>query len=105
MKNIKWSNVSGKYIANGSSLIKPLPNLTNAKVKKLFGKLPEGTKEKYSEAIVLINNIETPIDGNKIFPDNNPKGIYTLYTCHGEWRIGGYKENALTDELVSFLCS
>jgi hypothetical protein len=101
--DIKWE-VNVNVSRGGTSLLLELPNVTNKMVKKKFGKLPDGLKDKYSESLHITNNIETPI-GRKKWCDEKASGIYTLYCSYGVWRIGGFGNNKLVKALEEYLMS
>jgi len=103
MKNTVGNFQVSEVNTQGTSLIKELPKLTNKKVKEIFGFLPAGLKDKYSNGIVLIHKDEKVVPSTSFWAEDSCKGIYTLYTCGGEWRIGGFPGNQHTEELAQLL--
>ena len=100
--NPQWTRVKDINIA-GTSLQLELPEITNADIKKLFGELPAGANAhtKYSdESIYLVNNIEKPVESIQYY---DGRGIYTLYTLYGVWRIGGFPGNKFTQQLRDYI--
>jgi hypothetical protein len=85
LTQITWTR-KDSMDCDGTSLSIQLEGLTNETIQKAFGKLPKGVspKTKYSNPIVVFNNIE-----GEQFP-------YTIYTYFGTWRIGAI-ENAKYD--------
>jgi hypothetical protein len=70
-----FSRVKNKSYLVRSSLWFVLPELTNDRVRKLFGTgMADQDKAKYSKSIV----IKSLITGN----------LYTLYKSYGIWRVG-----------------
>lgn len=103
--DLKWTR-NDTVNCTATSLQQELPQLTNSIVKAKFGKLPAGcnSNEKYSEHIIITNNIEPAIEAKGFF-DDKVSGIYTLYCFYGEWRIGGSSKNKFTKELEAYLLS
>ena len=102
MKNnfIRKTNISHR----STSLLRPLPGVTNERIAELFGPLPKytGIGEKYSENIILIHKDEPYIESTKFF-DDQATGIYCLYTSIGVWRIGGFSSNKHINELEKLI--
>lgn len=77
----------------GTGFAVELKDVTTLQLKSLFGSVPKGfgKKNKYSESMFITNA-------------KDPKGVYTIYTSFGIWRIGskGASVEGLAD-LVSFI--
>lgn len=102
---LNWK-LNSEAPCTGSSLAKELPGVTNQRIQKLFGVLPSGVcaHEKYSDHLVLTNEVEGH-HGETADVDfwNGLKGVYTLYTCYGEWRIGATANSKFVEELAAYI--
>lgn len=102
-----WRVSKTKINTMGSSRQIELPTVTNEMIREKFGKLPAGTAKhnKYSERLIIVNNLETIELADKPVFSEKGSGFYTLYCANGEWRIGGFSKNKFTAQLVEFIKS
>lgn len=70
----------------GTSFSMSLPNIKNETILSLFGKLPTRLKQDFSNRLVLVHDDLEPDKGDGSFVRSN-KGIFSLSTCRGVWRI------------------
>lgn len=69
--------ITPKAAIEGTSLLKAIKS-SNCRIKEVFGKLPTGLRQKYSNHLIVTHG-----DTGEVF---------TIYTCFGEWRVGGRSE-------------
>jgi hypothetical protein len=101
-KNTTPWKINTKISANATALMIVLNDVTDYQVKSAFGKLPTGLKQKYSNQLVITHKDEKAIEETSCAEGT---GIYTVYTCYQEWRIGGFITNEHMEDLASFIRS